>query len=144
LRSHRGAGCGPDQEAILYAGQLPLRVDVLHYSSRFVHVIDAAHRLRRNILSDHAALEAAWRVASPHEPLAIKFVGSPLFEYERLTGRRVGPIVRPTIRIGEDNFADWRPLLADVRELILEGDGSGRGRLGRTGFQAEPADLAND
>ncbi len=43
--------------------------------------------------------------------------------------------------IEQANFADLLPILEELRRLILEGDGSGRGRLPRSGYHAEPADL---
>ena len=37
-----------------------------------------------------------------------------------------------------------RPLLVEIRRVILEGDGSGRGKLASSGYQAEPAELELD
>ena len=44
--------------------------------------------------------------------------------------------------VDETNFQEFRPILEDIRNLILEGDGSGCGRLDRSGYQAQPAHAA--
>jgi len=40
--------------------------------------------------------------------------------------------------IQKSNFEKLVPFLKEIRALIVEGDGTGRGRLAQSGFQAEP------
>jgi hypothetical protein len=49
------------------------------------------------------------------------------------------PIAKATVVVDETNFQELRPILEDIRSLILEGDGSGCGRLNRSGYHAQPA-----
>jgi hypothetical protein len=38
------------------------------------------------------------------------------------------------------SFRELRPLLTEIRTLILQGDGTGRGKMLDSGYEAEPAE----
>jgi hypothetical protein len=46
--------------------------------------------------------------------------------------------------IDQAKFAELLPILEELRSLIIEGDGSGRGRLPKSGLQAETVDAGTD
>jgi hypothetical protein len=52
----------------------------------------------------------------------------------------IPPVNRPPIELNSSNFWEYLPVLRDIRKTILEADGTGRGQLPNTHFEAEPAD----
>ncbi len=138
LSFHSGSGPNTDPDKVAMDGEKPFSVIELYYSGEYIEVVKKAHRERLDILASVQTLESAWNAASPAMPLTIELVSSVL--PEPVTGKLPAPGLRATAAIDETNFQELRPLLEDVRNLILEGDGSGYGRLRCSGYQAQPAD----
>jgi hypothetical protein len=142
LSFHRGSGLNPDHDQAVIQGEQPLSVIDLYYSAGYVEVVKRAHQQGSDILASIRTLEAAWNAASPAMPLTIRLVSSaPL---EPGAENRASPILRATAAIDETSFDELRPILEDIRNLILEGDGSGYGRLRRSGYQAQPAEAGKN
>ena len=83
-------------------------------------------------------LNSAWLEAYPFLPFWLEQVHSPLSEPN--FGNSVVPVIRLKAIVDETNFAELRPYLEDLRSVILDGDGSGCGRLRRSGYQAQPVE----
>jgi len=142
LSFHRGSGPQPDHDKTVIDGEKPLSVIDLYYTADYVEVVKKAHEQGGDILASVQTLESAWIAASPAMPLTIRLVSSaPL---EPAPGNVVSPVLRATAVIDQTNFDELRPLLDDLRNLILEGDGSGYGRLRRSGYQAQPAEAGQN
>jgi hypothetical protein len=59
--------------------------------------------------------------------------------------RKVIPAINsPAVAVDAKNFTELLPLLKDIETLILVGDGTGRGKLPYSGYEAEPAELELD
>jgi hypothetical protein len=134
LSLHRGAGTTPDQTTAL--GERPFMNISLYYTPDYINVVTAAHERGDDILSSFQSLDSAWKAVCPTEPLTIKVISSPL--PEPITKRAVAPILAVTEVVNEATFKELRGLLEDLRSLIVDGDGSGRGQLDRCGYQAQP------
>jgi hypothetical protein len=134
-----GAGSKADPGNVVLEAEQPFRAEYLFYSRDLMKVVKQAERDGRDILTAFDRMESAWKEVSPTKALAVKFVTAPLTE--PITGKSVLQIFRPTVVVYKDNFDELRPILQELRMLILEGDGSGKGRLPRCGYHAEPAEL---
>jgi hypothetical protein len=137
LSFHPGGGPAPDPEHAQVNGEQPLAVVNLYYSREYIRVVRQAHERGHDILAGFKALEAAWKTTVPSRPLVIELINSS--QPQRLTGQDPAPTLRAKVAIDEKNFADLCPFLEDVRTIILEGDGSGCGRLSRSAYWAQPA-----
>lgn len=136
LTLHRGAGTPSDQDKVVLA-ERPFMAVNLYYPQCYIEIVQRARRDGRDILASFGTLQSAWNAASPDAPLAIKLVTSSL--PEPITGKVVSPVLAASAVIDEASFQEMLPLLEDIRQLILQGDGSGRGQLSHSGYAAEPA-----
>ncbi|MGO9463325.1 MAG: hypothetical protein ACLQIB_29450 [Isosphaeraceae bacterium] len=142
LSFHRGSGPTPDRDSVVIDGEKPFSIIDLYYSRDYIEVVKKAQEEHRDILANVQALESAWNAASPAMPLTIELISSVL--PEPFTGKSPAPGLRAKAAVNETNFQELRPLLDDVRNLILEGDGSGCGLLRCSGYQAQPVDKARN
>jgi len=140
LSLHPGTGPSRDPQRAAIDGEKPFSVMNLYYSSDYIRVVKKAHEERRDILTDIQALESAWKAASPRTPLMIELVAVP--SSEPVTENAYAPGLNAKVVIDETNFCDLRPLLDDLRKLILEGDGTGCGRLRCSGYESQPVETA--
>jgi hypothetical protein len=138
LSFHRGAGQDGDQDKGAAVGEMPFSEVDLYYSDDYIRVVKTAQERGNDLLASFHALESAWNATSPATPLTIKLVSAP--RTEPVTGRSAFPILTDNEVVDESSFSELRGLLDDLRTLILDGDGSGRGRLNRSGYNAHPAD----
>jgi hypothetical protein len=59
--------------------------------------------------------------------------------------KKVIPAINnPAVAVDAKNFTELLPLLKDIETLILVGDGTGRGKLPYSRYEAEPAELDLD
>jgi hypothetical protein len=112
------------------------------YSSEFITAVRRAHEEGRDLLADYAAFRSIWDEISPGAPMILKVVrptppGPYAKAYLRLSRRGAVPV-------DASSFPEMRPVLVEIRTLIVEGDGSGRGKLDSSGYEAEPAELTLD
>jgi len=135
---HGGSGPQPERDKTVVDGEQPFSIVELYYSAGYVEVVKKAHEQGRDILASIQTLESAWTAASPASPLAIRLVSSA--PPETVAANTAFPTLRATAMIDETSFREMRPILEDIRDLILEGDGDGCGRLRRSAYQAQPAD----
>jgi len=119
-------------------GRHPMWSDIVQYSSRFRIAVQVAHRDRRDILASHAAFCAIWSEVSPNEPMIVKFVSPATID--RRSGKPVWAGYGEPNPVDPKTFRMLHPVLVEIRTLILEGDGSGRGKLAISGYLAEPAE----
>ncbi len=108
---------------------------VVYYPARFIDVVNLAHRKREDILTSFEVLDRAWR-AGGDEPLSIRFTCPP--SADPYTGGRSAAVIYPSDSIQKANFMMLLPLLQEIRTLIIEGEGDGRGLLNQSGYQVEP------
>lgn len=141
LNFRMGSGPDPDHDRIAIDGEQPIFFVDLYYSGEYVKVVRSAHQQGDDILASALTFESAWNAASPAMPLTIKFVSSPHSEPVAENSARHRTFTTTAV-VDETNFQELRPILDDIRNLILEGDGSGCGRLNRSGYQAQPANAA--
>jgi hypothetical protein len=127
----------PDYDDVIVRGERPFAVVTVYYPAKYIEVIKTAQREGHNVLRSFRALDSAWSAAAPATPLAIKTVYVPL--PEPFTGRQVFPVLEASLVTDTSTFQSLLPILEDLRELILDGDGSGRGRLTRSRCAARPA-----
>ncbi len=120
-------------------GRHPMWSDIIQYSSGFRAAVQAAQRDRRDILASHAAFCSIWSEISPNEPMILKFASPATID--RRSGRPVWPGYGELNPVDSKTFRIFHPVLVEIRTLILEGDGSGRGTLAVSGYLAEPAEL---
>ncbi len=142
LSLHKGSGPDPDRDQVVVDGEKPFSVIDLYYSDDFITVVKDAHRDRHDILANVQALDSAWTATSPAMPLTIELFSS--VSSDPITGRLPAPELRAKAVIDETNFQELRPILEDLRELILDGDGTGSGQLRRSGYQAQPANAGKN
>jgi hypothetical protein len=144
LRFHRGSGpsFSPDRDKAATDAAKPLAVIDLYYSGDYIKVVKKAHQERHDVLASVRTLESAWNAASPGTPLTIEMVSSVL--PEPIAGKSPPPRLRASSVMDESTFQDLRPILEDLRNLILEGDGTGYGRLRCSGYQAQPTDAGKN
>jgi hypothetical protein len=138
LSLHRGSRPNADRDKVTVDAEKPLSVVELYYSGDYVKVVKRAHREQFDILADIKSLESAWNTALPATPLTIELVSSAV--PESTVGKSPAPGLTVTAVVDETNFDELRPILEDVRNLILDGDGSGYGRLRCSGYQAQPTE----
>jgi hypothetical protein len=123
-------------------GVRPIWRDCHLYSSKFIIAVQRAHHDRRDVLADFAAFRSVWNEVSPDEPMLMVVVRRTTSDpyakkYTNAPHRR-------TVAVEGTSFSQLRPLLVQIQTLILEGDGTGRGKLEDSGYEAEPAELALD
>ena len=118
-------------------GPRPISRFIQLYSSRFVIAVKNS---RHDFLADYDEFYSIWNEASPHEPMMLRMIRPAAIE--PISGRSVqAGVSSRTEVVDRHNFAELRPLLMETRTLILEGDGSGSGKLPYSGYEAEPAEL---
>jgi len=115
-----------------------LRNDVLYYTSDLGVAVKLARRRGRDMLASFDVFQSALRVTSAGWPCAIKRVEIRL--EERGTERRCLRTSQPTVVIDQTNFVVLRPLLKELQTVILEGDGTGRGKLPESPYYANPVE----
>ena len=96
----------------------------------------------KDVLVNYGSLAKAWEAVTADEPLEFQFITPP--SVDSLTGVRFNGIVYPPERIQASNFEELLPHLQRIRMLVVEGDGSGRGTLQFSEFEAEPVAIALD
>jgi hypothetical protein len=136
---HTGSGLIPDEDKIATDGKQPLVAVKFYYSAGYLNVVKQAHERGRDVLLDFRTLNSAWLEAYPSTPFWLEQVHSPPSRAN--LGNGVVPVIRLKAIVDETNFAELRPYLEDLRSVILDGDGSGCGRLRRSGYQVQPAEL---
>jgi len=109
---------------------------IFRYPDRFREVVKRAQRDRKDILTSYVTLEEAWKAGGVDQVLTIQLIKLP--STDPYTGGRVAGSIHPPEPIQEANFEELGQLLKEIRTLILEGDGTGRGRLAVSGYQVEP------
>jgi hypothetical protein len=135
--SNHGSDQWPAYQEIVSA--LPLRTDIQRYSARFTIAVKKSSADHRNLLEDYATFAAIWSEVSPEQPLLLKLVSPATVDP---ASKRVVPAIdNSPVAISEQDFAEFRPLLDDICTLIVSGDGTGRGKLPRSGYVAEPEEL---
>jgi hypothetical protein len=142
FNAHTGSGPMPDGDGAAFGWTQPLVVARLYYSSEYITIVKQANARGRDVLLDYNAFDSAWRAASPTAPLAIEQVHSP--SPRPNTGQANSPVLRSRVVVSESSFEELRPYLEDLRSIIVEGDGSGCGRLLRSGYQAQPAEICEN
>ncbi len=70
-------------------------------------------------------------------------LSTPIRSFHQSAARSLAGSI-PRVRIEATNFREVSPLLKEIRVLIIEGDGSGRGKLRLSGYEAEPATIVFD
>jgi hypothetical protein len=114
-----------------------MRRELQRYSARYVDAVRLADRDGRDLLASYAAFADVWKDVSPNEPMRIQTVSPASVDSD---GRELVPVVIRAPRIIDaESFREFRIVLDDLRELIVEGNGTGRGLLRDTHFDAEPA-----
>jgi hypothetical protein len=115
----------------------PARRDVQRYSARYIDAARYADREHLDLLASYAAFRDIWEAISPREPMLIQTISPVGVDVE---GNPVVPeVIRLPAVVSLQNFQEYLPLLTDLRRLIIEGDGTGRGLLPATHFAAEPS-----
>ena len=109
----------------------------LYYSANYIKVVKKAHEQGHDVLASYEAMASAWKAASSSEPFALDLVRSA--HPQPNTAWAVPAVPTWSVVMNETNFAELRPFLGELRDLILEGDGSGWGRLRCSGYLAQPA-----
>jgi hypothetical protein len=109
---------------------------IIRYPGKMILLIKQAARERKDVLATYEALIEAWEAVAPDEPLAIQFVSPPASD--RSFGLEFDGNFHLPVTIRKSNFEEMLPHLQQIRILILEGDGSGRGNLRFSGYEAEP------
>jgi hypothetical protein len=117
-------------------GQHGYFVPVIRYPVKLVDTVKRAHRDRQEILTSFETLHTAWRVCGGEEQLTIQFIIPPSFD--PYTGGSAPAFQSFRAAIDETNFRERLPLLKEIYTLIVEGDGSGKGRLAISNYDAEP------
>jgi hypothetical protein len=134
VRSHTGSGHG--HEDIVLQGRRPFLTEIIYYSADLISVVRKGRPRDRDVLANFDVFQSAWRVHSAARPFTFKLVTLPT--EEPITGKAVAGAIRPTVQLERTNFDELVPLLKDLRAMILEGDGFGRGNLRQGGHAAEP------
>jgi hypothetical protein len=142
LNFHRGSGLAPDPEQAVIDGERPYMLVRLYYSDDYIKIVKKAHEQGNDILADFKALESAWNASAPSTSFALELVTEA--DPEPSTGTAIAPVLRVPVAINGTNFTELRPYLTDLRTVIVEGDGSGCGRLRHSGYQAQPAESAEN
>jgi hypothetical protein len=115
---------------------------VVRYPKKLIGLFEQAEREKKDVLASFEVLVDAWEAIAGEELLAIQVVSFDTFVPS--VGVRVAGKVRAPVRIVESNFEEYLTHLQQIRLLILEGDGSGRGKLPFSGFKAEPATIVGE
>jgi hypothetical protein len=142
LSFHRGSGPSLDPTGVAIEGEKPFSAVSLYYSQDFVTVVKKARRERRDILANIQALESAWNDACPSMPLTLELISLP--GPEPAAGKSFAPKLKSTTVVDAKSFDEVRPMLDDLRNLIVEGDGTGFGRLRCAGYDAQPVEVARN
>jgi hypothetical protein len=130
-------GCEKSAAQTEQENRRPARRDIQRYSARYIDAVEHALRERRDLLGNYATFREIWGEVSPDQPLLVQMISPAALDFK---SREIVPaVVRLPVAIDANNFGEYRPLLSDLRTLILEGDGTGRGRLPATHFDTEPA-----
>jgi hypothetical protein len=122
-------------------GQDGYFVTIIRYPVRFTDIVKRAHRDHQQILTSFETLHTAWK-GGGEERLTLQFVVPPSFD--PYTGGSAPAFEYPPAAIEQTNFKEKLPLLKEIYTLIVEGDGSGRGRLAISGYDAEPTTAGAD
>ena len=114
----------------------------LLYPPALSTAIKRAAREGRDVLADFEVLQAAWRLECGDKPLTFSFVHPA--RTEPLTGQPLRVALNEPHRVTQASFPEVVPLLREIRDLILSGDGSGSGVLSRSGYMAGPESALPD
>jgi hypothetical protein len=126
----------------IHQGRDGFFVPIVRYPARFIDVIKRAHLEHDEILTDFETLERAWKAGGGGQELTIEFVAAQTFD--PYTGKVVPATRDAPGPIDRKKFKERLPLLRQIYALIVEGDGSGKGKLAPSGFDAEPIADAPD
>jgi hypothetical protein len=118
------------------SGRAPFRQTVLRYPARFIDLASRAHRDHENFLKSLEALERAWRAIGGDQKLTIQLIVLPAVE--PYTGGHAAASWHPPLAVDQSTFEEMAPILKEICTLIVEGDGSGKGRLPISGYEVEP------
>jgi hypothetical protein len=118
------------------SGRAPFRQTVLRYPARFIDLANRAHRDHEDFLKSLEALESAWKVVGGDQKLTVQFIVLPALE--PYTGGHAAPSWHPPLGVDQNTFEEMTPILKEIYSLIVEGDGSGKARLGISGYDVEP------
>jgi hypothetical protein len=135
-----GCSQSPDQQERVLAS--PIRTDIQLYSRKFVIASRHAFGQRREFLASYSTFCAIWKEVSPKKPMKLKVI-SPA-GVEPASKKFIPAINSPTVAVDAENFTELLPLLKEIETLIIVGDGTGRGKLPYSGYEAEPAELELD
>ena len=122
LTPQRGGGSVDERRSL----RNPIRTDTVRYSSKYTIAVSRACGEHRELLTDYGTFCSIWDEVSPDIPMKLKMVSPALGPYPR---GHLPDIKGPTVEVNARNFAETRLLLDQIRILIREGDGTGRGRL---------------
>jgi hypothetical protein len=115
------------------------RRDIQRYSARYIDAVRRSLEVDRDFLANYQSFSTVWNAVSPNEPMKMQSVSPAAFDS---AARQVTPAVnRAPVAVSAENFGDYRLLLKDIRRLIVEADGTGRGYLQDTHFDAAPAEI---
>jgi hypothetical protein len=134
------AGRAPGRDNVRTQRAKPYRLEVLYYTRDFVDLVTESRKRGRDLLASFDAFESAREEASSGWPLAVKQVS--LAHEDTITERHVARASRPTVVIDRTSFAALLPLLQELQGLILEGDGTGSGKLHKSHYFAVPVSRA--
>lgn len=123
-------------------GRAPFHEPVLRHAARFIVLANRARRDREDFLASFEALERAWKTVGGNQKLTIQLIVAP--SVEPYTGKRVARSWHAPVAVDQSTFEEMLPVLKEIATLIVEGDGSGRGRLFISGFDVEPVTDAAD
>jgi hypothetical protein len=131
-----------ESQGLIESGRAPVSEPVLRYSARFINLARRDHRQREDSLASFEALESAWQSVAGNRKLTVQVIVPSTLE--PTTGRWAKQSWHAPQALDRSNFEEMLPVLKEIHTLIVEVDGSGRGRLGVSGYQAEPVDDPGD
>jgi hypothetical protein len=135
-----GCGQSPDQQERVL--ESPIRTDIQLYSREFVIASRHAFGKRREFLASYSTFCAIWKEVSPQKPMMLKPISPAGMEP---ASKKVIPAINsPAVAVDAGNYTELLPLLKEIETLIIVGDGTGRGKLPYSGYEAEPAELELD
>jgi hypothetical protein len=138
LSFHQSAGLDHDPDQTASDAKQPLMVVKLEYSRDYIKVVTKARERSHDFLASFKTLESAWNVVSPSRPFVFGLVSSP--HTQPTTANGLPPALTTTVMVDEANFGELRTFLEDLRDLVVQGDGTGCGRLRRSGYLAQPVE----
>jgi hypothetical protein len=134
LSMRRGASSTAESEEDARA---PMRRDIQRYDARLIHAVQVGAEQKGDWLTNFESFDEFWHQVSPRQPLWFQMISPRAVDS---AGKEIFPEVsRRAVLIDKQNFSDHRLLLLDIEDLILSGDGTGKGFLTVTRFDAEPA-----